>query len=109
MAGLLPFITWQIVLYAILSLTIIRILPVALSLIGAKVDIDSTLFMGWFGPRGLASVVLALIALEELGSFPGENTFILAVFTTVLFSVVAHGVTALPLSRLYVNKIKSNE
>ena len=109
MAGLLPFITWQIVLYAILSLTIIRILPVALSLIGAKVDIDSTLFMGWFGPRGLASVVLALIALEELGSFPGDETFILAVFTTVLFSVVAHGVTALPLSRRYVKKIKSNE
>lgn len=107
MAGLLPFITWQIVLYAILSLTIIRILPVALSLIGAKVDIDSTLFMGWFGPRGLASVVLALIALEELGSFPGEETFILAVFTTVLFSVVAHGVTALPLSETYVNNMKS--
>lgn len=107
MAGLLPFITWQIVLYAILSLTIIRMLPVALSLIGAKVDIDSTLFMGWFGPRGLASVVLALIALEELGSFPGEETFILAVFTTVLFSVVAHGVTALPLSEIYVKNMKS--
>ncbi len=107
-AGLLPFITWQIVLYAILSLTIIRMLPVALSLIGAKVDIDSTLFMGWFGPRGLASVVLALIALEELGSFSGEETFILAVFTTVFFSVVAHGVTALPLSRRYVRKLKKN-
>jgi NhaP-type Na+/H+ or K+/H+ antiporter len=108
-AGLLPFITWQIVLYAILSLTIIRMLPVALSLIGAKVDASSTLFMGWFGPRGLASVVLALIALEELGSFPGEDTFILAVFVTVLFSVVAHGVTALPLSRRYVNRFKSNK
>ncbi|MDO9044587.1 MAG: cation:proton antiporter [Methanobacteriaceae archaeon] len=105
-AGLLPFITWQIVLYAILSLTIIRMLPVALSLMGAKVDISSTLFMGWFGPRGLASVVLALIALEELGSFPGEDTFILAVFVTVLFSVVAHGVTALPLSKLYVKGLK---
>lgn len=104
-AGLLPFITWQIILYAILSLTIIRMLPLALSLIGAKVDVSSTLFMGWFGPRGLASVVLALIALEELGSFPGEDTFILAVFVTVLFSVVAHGVTALPFSRMYVKKL----
>lgn len=107
-AGLLPFITWQIVLYAILSLTIIRILPVALSLMGTKVDISSTLFMGWFGPRGLASVVLALIALEELESFPGEETFILVIFVTVLFSVVAHGVTALPLSRRYVKKLKKN-
>ncbi|PKL69104.1 MAG: sodium:proton antiporter [Methanobacteriales archaeon HGW-Methanobacteriales-1] len=105
-AGLLPFITWQIVLYAILSLTIIRMLPVALSLLGAKVDISSILFMGWFGPRGLASVVLALIALEELGSFPSEDTFILVIFVTVLFSVVAHGVTALPLSKRYVERLK---
>jgi NhaP-type Na+/H+ or K+/H+ antiporter len=63
--------------------------------------------MGWFGPRGLASIVLALIALERLNSFPGQDTFILAVFITVLYSVVAHGVTALPLSNLYIKKLKS--
>jgi sodium/hydrogen antiporter len=103
-AGLIPYVTWQIVLYAILSLTVIRILPVALSLLKTKVSMDSVLFMGWFGPRGLASIVLALIALEELGSFPGQNTFILAVFITVLFSVVAHGITALPLSALYIKR-----
>jgi sodium/hydrogen antiporter len=50
--------------------------------------------------------VLALIALEELGSFPGQDTFILAVFITVLFSVVAHGATPLPLSKLYINRNK---
>ena len=106
-AGLLPFITWQIILYAILSLTIIRMLPVALSLIGTKIGKDSTLFMGWFGPRGLASIVLALIAFEELGSFQGQDTFILAVFITVFFSVLAHGITALPLSNRYIERLKS--
>lgn len=101
-AGLIPYITWQIILYAILSLTIIRMLPVAISLLGTKVSWNSILFMGWFGPRGLASIVLALITLERLNSFPGQDTFILAVFITVLFSVVAHGVSALPLSNLYI-------
>ena len=105
-AGLIPFITWQIILYALLSLTIIRMLPVAVSLLGTRTGWDSVLFMGWFGPRGLASIVLALIALEELGSFPGQDTFILAVFITVLFSVVAHGATPLPLSKLYINRNK---
>ena len=106
-AGLIPYITWQIILYAFLSLTIIRMVPVAISLLGTKTSWDSILFMGWFGPRGLASIVLALIALNSLKSFPGQDTFILAVFITVLFSVVAHGITALPLSNLYINRLKS--
>ncbi|BDZ66750.1 cation:proton antiporter [Methanobacterium ferruginis] len=100
-AGLIPDITWQIILYAILSLTVIRMLPVAISLIGTKISFNTALFMGWFGPRGLASVVLTLYALERLTEFSGEDTFILVVFITVLISVVAHGVTALPLSKIY--------
>jgi len=101
-SDLIPQITWQIILYAILSLTVIRMLPVALSLLGAKVRWDSVLFMGWFGPRGLASVVLALIALERLSPFPGQDTFILTVFITVFLSVIVHGITALPFSKLYL-------
>ncbi|KAF5056764.1 MAG: cation:proton antiporter [Methanobacterium sp.] len=101
-SDLIPQITWHIILYAILSLTVIRILPVTLSLIGSNIKWDSTLFMGWFGPRGLASVVLALIALERLSPFQGQETFILTVFITVFFSVIAHGITALPFSKLYL-------
>lgn len=101
-SDLIPLITWQIILYAILSLTVIRILPVTISLLGSKINWDSILFMGWFGPRGLASIVLALIALERLSPFPGQETFILTVFITVLLSVIAHGITALPFSKLYL-------
>jgi NhaP-type Na+/H+ or K+/H+ antiporter len=101
-SDLIPQITWHIILYAILSLTVIRILPVTLSIIGSNIKWDSTLFMGWFGPRGLASVVLALIALERLSPFQGQETFILTVFITVFFSVIAHGITALPFSKLYL-------
>ncbi|MGZ7068592.1 MAG: cation:proton antiporter domain-containing protein [Methanobacterium sp.] len=105
---LLLNLTWQIILYAILSLTIIRMVPVALSLIGTKLKWDSVLFIGWFGPRGLASIVLALLALEELKVFPGDTTFITVVFITVLISVFAHGVTASPLSNIYARRNKQN-
>ena len=101
-------ITWQILIYAVLSLTIIRMLPVAISLIGTKLGSDSVLFIGWFGPRGLASIVLALLALDELKVFPDDTTFITVVFVTVLLSVFAHGLTASPLSKIYSKRISNN-
>jgi NhaP-type Na+/H+ or K+/H+ antiporter len=103
---LLLHVTWQILLYAILSLTVIRMLPVAISLIGTKLGLGSVLFIGWFGPRGLASIVLALLALQELKIFPGDSTFITVVFITVLLSVFAHGLTASPLSNIYAKRNK---
>ncbi|MGF7118338.1 cation:proton antiporter [Methanobacterium oryzae] len=106
---LLLNITWQIIFYAILSLTVIRMLPVALSLIGTKLSRNSVLFIGWFGPRGLASIVLAFLALEELKVFPGNSIFITVVFVTVLLSVFAHGFTASPLSNFYARRISSNQ
>ena len=101
---LLLNVTWQIIIYAILSLTVIRMLPVAISMIGTKLGRDTVLFIGWFGPRGLASIVLALLALDQLKVFPGDSTFITVVFVTVLLSVFAHGLTALPLSNLYARR-----
>ena len=87
------------VLYAVLSLTVVRMVPVALASIGAGLDRTTILFVGWFGPRGLASLVFALLALEALGSHADEAVAILT--TTVLLSVVAHGLTAAPLARRY--------
>jgi len=107
-APLLSFVTWQIILYAVLSLTLMRMLPVAISVIGTKISLDSVLFMGWFGPRGLASIVLALVALETIPEFPGKNTFILTVLITVLLSVILHGLTALPLSKMYIKRSKNH-
>jgi sodium/hydrogen antiporter len=92
-------LTWQTVLYAGLSLTVIRMAPVALSLIGARLGRPAVAFVGWFGPRGLASVVFALLALEDLGK-PARPAVTVIAFT-VLLSVVAHGLTADPLARRY--------
>ncbi|HEU4947637.1 MAG TPA: cation:proton antiporter [Kribbella sp.] len=87
------------VIYAVLSLTVVRMVPVALASIGSGLDRDTVLFVGWFGPRGLASLVFALLALEELGPSAEEAVSIIGV--TVFLSVLAHGLSAGPLAARY--------
>jgi NhaP-type Na+/H+ or K+/H+ antiporter len=94
-------ISWPIFIYAVLSLTLIRMLPVAISLIGIKLHSETVLFLGWFGPRGLASVVLLLTAMEETGGIGGNETLSIAVITTVFLSVFVQGATAGPGSEWY--------
>ncbi|HPH34529.1 MAG TPA: cation:proton antiporter [Methanoregulaceae archaeon] len=106
-ASLLSGITTAIILYAVLSLTLIRILPVAVSLIKTGLKPNSILFIGWFGPRGLASIVLLLITLNEAPDLPGLQTIAVAVSTTVLISVFAHGISANPAITWYAKKIAS--
>jgi NhaP-type Na+/H+ or K+/H+ antiporter len=100
-------LTWQTVLYAVLSLTVIRMVPVALALAGRRLGRAAVAFVGWFGPRGLASVVFALLALEDLGH-PAEPAVTVIVFT-ILLSVVAHGLTADPLARRYGPRLAITE
>ena len=94
----IPHITGPIVLYAVLSLTLVRMLPVALSMTGMKLGLATTAFMGWFGPRGLASLLFALLILEDLHVEQAE--FVQTVVaTTVLLSILLHGMTAAPFSK----------
>jgi len=88
-----------VVLYALLSLTLLRMLPVALSAIGSGLDRASVLFVGWFGPRGLASLVFALLSLEALG--PQADEAVTVITVTILLSVLAHGFSAKPLAARY--------
>jgi NhaP-type Na+/H+ or K+/H+ antiporter len=92
------FFTWQVVVYALLSLTVVRMLPVFFCLSGTGEDIRSRLFLGWFGPRGLASIVFAIIVLNK--NLPGGNLLALVVVCTVFFSLIAHGVSANPLAKM---------
>lgn len=93
-------LTWQTAVYAVLSLTVIRMLPVALSLIGSGLDLKTVLFVGWFGPRGLASIIFGLLAVEELAA-PDTRAVVPVVTLTVLLSVLAHGLTSAPLANRY--------
>jgi NhaP-type Na+/H+ or K+/H+ antiporter len=105
--GSIAPLSWEVALYALLSLTLIRTLPVALSLIGTHSRSISVLFMGWFGPRGLASIVLGLIVVAEAPLLTGREGIEQVVALTVLFSVLLHGVTAAPLSAAYARRIQS--
>jgi NhaP-type Na+/H+ or K+/H+ antiporter len=96
----MKMLTWPIVLYAILSLTVVRMVPVAVALVGTRLGWATVSLVSWFGPRGLASVVFALLALEELGS-PTAGHAVAVITFTVLLSVVLHGVTAEPLAAWY--------
>ncbi len=91
--------------YAILSLTVVRMLPVAVALIGTRLSRATVLFMGWFGPRGLASIVLGLVYLEHGAHNPGESTIRLAVMVTVLLSILVHGLSAAPGIKLYATRL----
>ncbi|CAN5855511.1 cation:proton antiporter [soil metagenome] len=104
--GLVGSLSWKLVLFALLSLTVVRMLPVALSLLGTHLSGVSVLFTGWFGPRGLASIVLGLIVVEEAPLLPGRDEIELVVALTVLLSVLLHGVTAAPLSAMYARRVE---
>jgi NhaP-type Na+/H+ or K+/H+ antiporter len=93
------------VLYAILSLTVIRMLPVAVSMVGTQLNPASVLFMGWFGPRGLASIVLGLVVAQQELQTGGESVTTLALVATVLLSIFAHGLSAAPGIRLYARQV----
>jgi sodium/hydrogen antiporter len=96
-ARLIDRVTWPVLLYAVLSLTIVRMLPVFLCLLGTRASVADKLFIGWFGPRGLATIVFAVLVLDE--HLAGNDTIMLAAGWTVLLSIIAHGVTANPLVR----------
>ena len=95
----LPNVTWQVVLYAALSLTLVRMLPVAIAMLGHAARRPTILFMGWFGPRGLASLVFALLVIEE--GVPDQEMLITTVVLTVGLSVILHGLTSVPLAARY--------
>jgi NhaP-type Na+/H+ or K+/H+ antiporter len=93
-------ITWQVVLYAVLSLTVVRMLPVALAMLATGARRPTVAFLGWFGPRGLASIVFAVILLDDT-ELPHLHTLLLAITVTIALSVYAHGLTARPLTERY--------
>ena len=99
-------LSWELALYAVLSLTVVRMVPVAIGMLGSHARGPTVGFLGWFGPRGLASIVFALIVIEE-SQLPHEHLIVLAVYLTVGLSVFAHGLTAAPLANRYAHRGKN--
>ena len=99
LAKVLSSITWQIALYAVVSLTLVRMAPVAVAMLGSHARRPTVAFLGWFGPRGLASVVFVLIALDD--RVPDSRLLFTTVTVTVALSVIAHGLSSAPLVGVY--------
>ncbi|MBW8192161.1 cation:proton antiporter [Neiella marina] len=97
---------WHILLYSILSLTVIRMLPVFVSLAGLKLALGEKLFIGWFGPRGLASIVFAVIVYNS--DLPGVHTISMTVVCTIILSVLLHGLSATPLVAALAQRAKGH-
>jgi NhaP-type Na+/H+ or K+/H+ antiporter len=93
-------LTWELALYAVLSLTLVRMVPVVIAMLGSQARRPTLGFVGWFGPRGLASIVFAVIVVEE-SNLPHETLIVQAIYLTVGLSVLAHGLTAAPLADRY--------
>jgi NhaP-type Na+/H+ or K+/H+ antiporter len=91
---------WPELTYALASLTVIRMIPVAISMLGSGFDWRTITFIGWFGPRGIASVLYLLMAVAAIG-FAGYEQIMSVIVLTILISVYAHGISALPLSHRY--------
>jgi NhaP-type Na+/H+ or K+/H+ antiporter len=103
----LEHVSWRIAVYAVLSLTLVRMLPVAVAMIRTGARPPTVGFLGWFGPRGLASIVFAVIVVEE-AHLPGTATILVTTYVTIGLSVMAHGITAAPLARRYARWYESH-
>ncbi len=93
-------LTAQVILYALLSLTLVRMVPVALAMLGSGARRPTVAFLGWFGPRGLASIVFAVILVED-ANLANESLVLNTIFLTIGLSVLLHGLTAAPLAGRY--------
>jgi sodium/hydrogen antiporter len=100
-------VTWSIALYTVLSLTIVRMLPVAAAMIGTGARRPTVAFLGWFGPRGLASIVFAVLVIEE-GGLPHDDLILVTTYVAIGLSVLAHGLTAAPLANRYAAWFESH-
>ena len=94
-------LSWGPVIFAVLALTVVRMVPVALALLGLGARLPTVAFLAWFGPRGLASIVFAVLILQG-GPIPHLDLILATITVTIILSVYAHGVTALPLTNRYV-------
>jgi sodium/hydrogen antiporter len=105
--AMLDRITWPSLVFVALALTVARMLPVAIALLGIRPRTPTVAFVGWFGPRGLASIVFAVLILQG-GPIPSLDLILATITLTIVLSVYLHGVTALPLTNRYVAWLRAN-
>lgn len=103
---MIPYLSPEAWLFALLSLTLLRIVPIVIGFGFFKLDLVTRVFVGWFGPRGIASILYILVIIEKLGGIKGHEEVFAVASLTILLSIVLHGLSAKPLALYYANYIK---
>ncbi len=106
---MLPYLTLNSWIFAFLSLTLLRMLPIVIGFGFFKLDLSTRLFVGWFGPRGIASILYILVAVHHLGGLKGHEEIFAVASLTILLSIILHGLSAQPLAVRYAKKYKAEE
>lgn len=106
---MLPYLTLNSWIFAILSLTVLRMLPIIIGFGFFKLDLVSRLFIGWFGPRGIASILYILVAVHTLGDIKGHEEIFAVASLTILLSIILHGLSAQPLATHYAKSHPAEE
>ena len=104
---MLPYLNARVWIFALLSLTVLRMLPIVLSFGFTRIDLSTRLFIGWFGPRGIASILYILVAIHQLGNIKGHEEVFAAASLTILLSIILHGLSAQPLAVRYSSSHKA--
>ena len=102
----IEFWNMKVIIYSLLSLTAFRMIPVALSLIGLGLSFKSKLFIGWFGPRGIASILYVMTVAHKIEIVDMQSTLFSVITLTILLSIILHGLSAKPLVNLYAKTFK---
>jgi NhaP-type Na+/H+ or K+/H+ antiporter len=98
---MIPYLTLNSWIFAFLSLTLLRMLPIVIGFGFFNLDLSTRLFIGWFGPRGIASILYILVAAHHLGTMKGHEEIFAVASLTILLSIILHGISAQPLALLY--------
>ena len=106
---MIPYLTLNSWIFAFLSLTFLRMLPIVIGFGFFKLDLSTRLFIGWFGPRGIASILYILVAVHQLGTLEGHEEIFAVASLTILLSIILHGLSAKPLALLYSKYYASDE
>jgi len=106
---MIPYLTLNSWIFAFLSLTFLRMLPIVIGFGFFKLDLSTRLFIGWFGPRGIASILYILVAAHHLGTLKGHEEIFAVASLTILLSIILHGLSAQPLAVRYAKKYKAEE
>jgi len=99
--------TWAVALYALFSLALVRPVSVAISMIGSGRRAPTVAYLGWFGPRGIASIILALIVISKF-ELAHQELIVLIMTITVGASIYLHGLTAWPGANRYADWYERN-